>query len=115
MEPHVEVVESETPTIRTWCVVYDVATNAVVHTYEHLAFDADGSPNVEELARAALAVVASVSDTARLAVAYPAPGVELAPDFEYAVDSESAAVVAQPIVAEGLFLEDQLSGPPTSD
>jgi hypothetical protein len=96
MEPRVEAVESEAATIRTWCVVYDLETNEVVHTHEHLALDADGSPNGEELARAALEAVPSASDKTRLAAAHPAPGVELAPDFDYTVDPESAAVVAQP-------------------
>jgi hypothetical protein len=97
MESHVEAVEFEAPRIRTWCVVYDVETNEVVHTHEHLALDADGSPNEEELAHAALAAVPSASDKARLAVAHPASGVELAPDLDYTVDPESAAVMAQPV------------------
>ena len=96
MKPHVETVGPDTPTIRTWCVVYDRETNEIVHTHEHIALDQDGCPDEEGLARAALAAVESVFDKKRVAVAHPAPGVELAPGLDYRVDAKSGSLLAQP-------------------
>jgi hypothetical protein len=96
MEPHVEVVESEAPMVRTWCIVYDVETNDVIHIHEHLAYDADGSPNQDDLARDALAFVSSDFDRARLAVAHPRSDIELSADLDYTVEPKTATVVARP-------------------
>jgi hypothetical protein len=61
--------------------VYDVETNYVIHTHEHLAYDADRSPNQDDLARDALAFVSSDFDR-RLPVAHPRSDIELSADLD---------------------------------
>ena len=77
---------------RQWCVVYDIESNDIVHTYESITILSNTPITDRDLANAALASLSSYFDRERVAVAHPEPDAELNPGMTYTVDPKSATV-----------------------
>lgn len=80
-----------------WCVVYDVRTGKVVHIHQVVFAEAREPRSSEELEQEALEMAAGRHPRENLRVAHPSGDIQLAPDLDYRVDTQSGRLRAQSV------------------